>query len=66
MVERRVIKYRTVIGDNSDALDEEVNKLLGEGWDLYGYPYATAHLPSQALVRYEKGSYRDGSRPPLT
>ncbi len=31
--------YRTVVNENPEHFDIEVNKAISEGWQLYGSPY---------------------------
>jgi len=35
----KVIEYKTATADSWAALDKEVNKLLAQGYQLYGSPY---------------------------
>jgi hypothetical protein len=35
----KIIEYKTVTADNWALLDKEVNKLLAQGYQLYGNPY---------------------------
>ena len=55
--------YKTVGADTADELDDQVNEMLGEGWELYGSPYAvqvsevdgrTERIVYQALVLHDK------------
>ena len=36
-------KYKLVIGNGANDLNTEVNKLLNEGWELYGYTFSGNH-----------------------
>lgn len=46
------MKYKTVaVLRDSSALDKKVNKLLEEGWELYGNPYSRECYTFQALTR---------------
>src|SRR5436190_14633832 len=48
-------EYKTVADENLSNLDAEVNRLLGEGFELYGSPYSAGNekesIFCQALVR---------------
>jgi len=48
-------EYKTVADENLSNLDAEVNRLLAEGFELYGNPYSAGNekewLFCQALVR---------------
>ena len=35
----KIIEYKTATADNWASLDKEVNKLLAQGYQLYGNPY---------------------------
>jgi hypothetical protein len=56
----KVIEYRTVTADSTASLDQHVNALLGQGFELYGSPYCCNHKAegisntsqvAQAMVR---------------
>ena len=49
------MQYRTVRSKETEALDEKVNKLLAEGWELHGPPYSCEGWMCQAL-RKEEGT----------
>jgi hypothetical protein len=57
-------EYRTVQSGDLSRLDEEVNKLLAEGYSLYGNPYViqerglmgSQFVVCQALLRETKAS----------
>ena len=48
-------EYKTVADENLSNLDAEVNRLLSEGFELYGNPYSAGNekesIFCQALVR---------------
>ena len=49
-------KYYTATGANPNELDMQVNRLLMQGWTLYGTPYIWSHarageLFCQALIQ---------------
>lgn len=57
-------EYRTVRKGNFGDLDREVNKLLEEGFSLYGNPYVTDQeefYVCQALIRESKPATRVGA-----
>jgi hypothetical protein len=35
----KIIEYKTATADNWASLDKDVNKLLAQGYQLYGNPY---------------------------
>jgi hypothetical protein len=35
----KIIEYKTATADGWPALDKEVNKMLAQGYQLYGSPY---------------------------
>lgn len=43
--------YISVNSRNLEELDKKVTKLLNEGYRLYGYPYVTATLAVQTMIR---------------
>jgi hypothetical protein len=43
-------KYKTVCESSLKILDDEVNQLISEEWELYGNPYVTEDGICQALV----------------
>jgi hypothetical protein len=56
----KIIEYKTATADSWAALDKEVNKLLTQGYQLYGSPYfgenkiegaIGAFLVAQAMVK---------------
>jgi hypothetical protein len=57
---KKVIEYKVVSNGTSHRLEEEVNRMLKEGWELYGNlcthdgggTFGT--VLSQALVMYDK------------
>jgi len=55
---REIIEYKTVSKPNNKDLDKKVNKLLKEGYQLYGNPYALDFDYSfeyyQAMVKYKE------------
>jgi hypothetical protein len=62
----KIIEYKTATADNLSAFDKEVNKLLAQGYQLYGSPYAVENklegaigpvMIAQAMIKhamYEK------------
>lgn len=62
----KITEYRTVAEQSARELDEEVNRLIGKGFELYGSPYTTGveaeeHMICQALVKIQ--SVAEGSNP---
>lgn len=47
----KVVEYFTVASNELHRVNEEVNRLLDDGWKLYGSPYATEYFIFQAMVR---------------
>ena len=56
----KIIEYKTATADNWASLDKEVNKLLAQGYQLYGNPYfggsktegaSGAFMVAQAMVK---------------
>ncbi len=35
----KIVEYKTATADSWSALDKDVNKLLAQGYQLYGNPY---------------------------
>lgn len=52
MTERKIVKYKTVSNNNPRSVDEQVTKLLEEGWELHGSQNNTSRFFSQVLVQY--------------
>jgi hypothetical protein len=57
----KVIEYKTATADSWASLDKEVNKMLAQGYQLYGSPYFAenkiegaigAFMVAQAMVKY--------------
>jgi hypothetical protein len=54
------MEYKMCTGETSEDLNKEVNKLLAEGWALYGNPFPTSsgdgnkQLLCQALTKIPK------------
>jgi len=57
----KVIEYKTATADSWAVLDKEVNKMLGQGYQLYGSPYfgenkiegaISTFMVAQAMVKY--------------
>jgi hypothetical protein len=57
----KVIEYKTATADSWAALDKDVNKLLAQGYQLYGSPYFGENkiegaigtfMVAQAMVKY--------------
>ena len=60
-VSMKVAEYKTATGDSWITLDSEVNKLLAQGYHLYGNPYVVAStiegtigtfMAAQAMVKF--------------
>jgi hypothetical protein len=51
---KTTIEYRLISEQRFSALETEVNKLLNEGYQLYGNPYAINDYNCQALTRETK------------
>lgn len=60
-VSMKVAEYKTATGDNWTTLDAEVNKLLAQGYHLYGNPYVVTStiegtigtfMTAQAMVKF--------------
>jgi len=53
---RRIIEYKLIVEEYDSSLNTKINRLLGEGWELYGGPaVATKQYTTkltQAMVRY--------------
>lgn len=47
------MKYRLVTQDTDTGLEEVINKLLQEGWKLYGNPFVDGRLIFQAMIKEE-------------
>lgn len=47
----RIVDYSIVFGENPMDLDMEVRGKLGEGWKLYGTPFANGPFFCQAMVK---------------
>jgi len=47
----RIVEYKTVTADNWTTLDKEVNRLLSQGYQLYGNPYFGDSTLAQAMVK---------------
>lgn len=45
------MKYKSVFERDPRILDKEVNKLLSEGWKLYGSPFDSEGFIGQAMVK---------------
>jgi hypothetical protein len=51
-MERIITEYRTVIGgENKTFWDQEINGLINDGWQPYGFP--SHNLLMQTMVKYE-------------
>ena len=50
--------YMTICEESPTVFDSEINHLLRQGWELYGYPYTVidvgVYFFCQAMVRYKK------------
>ena len=62
----KITEYKTVAEQSVRELDEEVNRLLTRGFELYGSPYASGveaedHLICQAMVKIQ--SVAEGNTP---
>lgn len=48
------MRYMMVAGWKSDGISEAVNRLLADGWKLYGTPFSDAHGSIyQAMIKEE-------------
>ncbi len=45
----KIIEYKTATGDTWTAFDKEVNKMLGQGYQLYGNPYGVENTVEGAI-----------------
>ena len=43
-------KYKLVLGDGANDLNTKVNKLLNEGWELYGYAFSNDYYLYQVVT----------------
>jgi len=34
------MKYKLVTGKSADNLSDQINKMLADGWHLYGHPFS--------------------------
>ena len=50
--EKRIVDYKMVWGQRPNIMEEEVNKLLMQGWELYYGPCGSDFFV-QALVKYQ-------------
>jgi hypothetical protein len=57
----KIIEYKTAAADSWVSLDKEVNKLIAQGYQLYGNPYIGGNITdgaggtfmmAQAMVKY--------------
>jgi hypothetical protein len=60
----KITEYRTVAEQSARELDDEVNRLISRGYELYGNPYSSGveteeHVICQAMVRIQ--SVAEGS-----
>lgn len=57
-MQREIIEYKTVCRKDNESLDKKVNKLLKEGYELYGSPHVVDYGYSfefyQAMVKYKE------------
>ena len=50
----KIAEYKTVASSSSQGLDEEVNKLIQNGWEVWGKPYCIIRaqtVAQQVMVR---------------
>lgn len=52
----RIIDYVLMQRTHSQALTEDVQKLIDRGWQPYGQPFAAGGTVVQAIVLYEGDS----------
>jgi hypothetical protein len=62
----KITEYKTVAEQSTRELDEEVNRLIARGFELYGSPYSSGvevedHIICQAMVRIQ--SVAEGNVP---
>jgi hypothetical protein len=60
-MQRKIVKYELVSQRAVETLQQKVNQMLQEGWELHGSPWVGTHanghaVHSQALVKYEATS----------
>ena len=56
----RIVEYKTAVAEDGEGLDREVNKMIAQGYQLYGSPYASGKVMAQAMVKH---GLRDGVPP---
>ena len=49
------MEYTIVDASSPQDLADDVEELLGEGWQLYGYPYAATYPPPNGSSSYQAG-----------
>ena len=64
----KITEYKTVAEQSVRELDEEVNRLISRGFELYGSPYSSGveaedHLICQAMVKIQ--SVAEGNTPDI-
>lgn len=47
----KIVEYKTATAESCTALDKEVNKMLSQGYQLYGPPYVREKSIAQAMVK---------------
>jgi len=47
------MKYKLIRRRGSGAFEHDVNKALGEGWELHGTPYHTGQNHCQAMIKVD-------------
>lgn len=57
MAAAKIVEYKTANGDSWSALDKDVNKLLSQGFHLYGNPYSAETADGalelgQAMIKF--------------
>lgn len=54
---RRIIEYKAVVEGYEISMNMKINRLLSEGWEIYGSPSLSkteyGYVICQAMVKYE-------------
>jgi hypothetical protein len=62
MSDRKIIDYKTITADNTEALDAKISRALAQGFQPYGNPYLSDNkiqgrvgdlTVTQAMVKYQ-------------
>ena len=49
----RITEYKLLVSFSEDELSRTVGEMLGDGWKLYGTPFAKSVYYCQAMVKEE-------------